>query len=101
MDHRTIDDIGRQAIDLTSGGNAYVFQNGYLREVKWANVNGIPMAVEQSGACKACTGKVVGSFRTIFTVVTSNGENAALKGGKLHANRKIRGIKQINYLKQC
>jgi len=49
MDHRTIDDIGRQAIDLTSGGNAYVFQNGYLREVKWANVIGIPMAVEQSG----------------------------------------------------
>lgn len=49
MDHQTIDDIGRQAIDLTSGGNAYVFQNGYLREVKWANVNGIPMAVEQTG----------------------------------------------------
>lgn len=33
----------------------------------------------------------MGSFRTIFARVTSNGENAALKGGKLHANRKIRG----------
>ncbi len=49
MDHQIVDDIGRQTIDLTSGGNAYVFQNGYLREVKWANVNGIPTAVEQSG----------------------------------------------------
>lgn len=34
----------------------------------------------------------MGSFRTSFTRVTDNGENAALKGGKLHANRKkIRG----------
>ncbi|KOS71806.1 hypothetical protein AEA09_00100 [Lysinibacillus contaminans] len=49
MKHQTIDDVGRQDIDLTSGGNAYVFQNGYLREVKWANVDGIPMAVEESG----------------------------------------------------
>ena len=49
MDHQIIDDIGRQEIDLTSGGNAYVFQNGYLREVEWSNVNGIPTAVEQSG----------------------------------------------------
>lgn len=49
MNHKTIDNEGRQDIDLTSGGNAYVFQNGYLREVKWANVDGIPMAVEESG----------------------------------------------------
>ncbi|MFJ7737497.1 DUF3048 domain-containing protein [Lysinibacillus sp. NPDC097287] len=49
MNHKTIDNVGRQDIDLTSGGNAYVFQNGYLREVKWANVDGIPMAVEESG----------------------------------------------------
>ena len=49
MKHRTIDNEGRQDIDLTSGGNAYVFQNGYLREVKWANVDGLPVAVEESG----------------------------------------------------
>ena len=49
MKHRTIDNEGRQDIDLTSGGNAYVFQNGYLREVKWANVDGLPVAVEASG----------------------------------------------------
>ena len=49
MQHQTIDDVGRQDINLTSGGNAYVFQNGYLREVKWANVDGIPIAVEASG----------------------------------------------------
>jgi len=49
MDHQIVDDIGRQTIDLTSGGNAYVFQNGYMREVKWADIDGIPMAVEESG----------------------------------------------------
>lgn len=49
MQHQTIDAEGRQNIDLTSGGNAYVFQNGYLREVKWANVDGIPVAVEDTG----------------------------------------------------
>lgn len=49
MKHRTIDNEGRQEIDLTSGGNAYVFQNGYMREVKWASIDGIPMAVEESG----------------------------------------------------
>ncbi len=49
MKHQTIDNVGRQDIDLTSGGNAYVFQNGYMREVKWANIDGLPMAVEESG----------------------------------------------------
>ena len=49
MQHETIDAEGRQDINVTSGGNAYVFQNGYLREVKWANIDGIPMAVEASG----------------------------------------------------
>ncbi|MGE7944021.1 DUF3048 domain-containing protein [Lysinibacillus xylanilyticus] len=49
MQHQTIDNEGRQEIDLTSGGNAYVFQNGYMREVKWSNIDGIPMAVEESG----------------------------------------------------
>ncbi|WP_196228848.1 DUF3048 domain-containing protein [Lysinibacillus sphaericus] len=49
MKHQTIDNVGRQDIDLTSGGNAYVFQNGYMREVKWANRDGLPMAVEESG----------------------------------------------------
>jgi len=49
MNHRTIDNVGRQEIDLTSGGNAYVFQNGYMREVKWANIDGLPIAVEESG----------------------------------------------------
>lgn len=49
MNHKTIDNEGRQDINLTSGGNAYVFQNGYMREVKWSNKDGLPMAVEESG----------------------------------------------------
>ncbi|GLC90441.1 DUF3048 domain-containing protein [Lysinibacillus piscis] len=49
MKHQTIDNVGRQDINVTSGGNAYVFQNGYMREVKWANIDGVPTAVEESG----------------------------------------------------
>ncbi|WP_341300553.1 DUF3048 domain-containing protein [Lysinibacillus sp. FSL H8-0500] len=75
MNHRTLDNVGRQAIDLTSGGNAYVFQNGYLREVKWANVDGIPMAVEQSGEpVKLMPGK-----SWIHFVPTSPGLQAMVK----------------------
>lgn len=76
MDHQTIDDIGRQAIDLTSGGNAYVFQNGYLREVKWANVNGIPMAVEQTGGDPV---KLVPGKSWVHFVPSSPGLQAMVK----------------------
>lgn len=50
MPHRTIDDKGRQEINMTDGGNAYVFQNGYLREVQWENDNGQLVAVESDGS---------------------------------------------------
>lgn len=75
MNHRTLDNVGRQAVDLTSGGNAYVFQNGYLREVKWANVDGIPMAVEQSGEPV----KLVPGKSWIHFVPTSPGLQAMVK----------------------
>jgi Protein of unknown function (DUF3048) N-terminal domain/Protein of unknown function (DUF3048) C-terminal domain len=38
--HKIIDDAGRRHIDLESGGNAYLLQDGKLREVKWENKNG-------------------------------------------------------------
>ncbi|MFK4998489.1 DUF3048 C-terminal domain-containing protein [Bacillus sp. N9] len=39
-DHRVIDAAGRKAIDLTSGGRAYVVQKGVYQEVEWKNQDG-------------------------------------------------------------
>ncbi|WP_175986596.1 DUF3048 domain-containing protein [Bacillus sp. Marseille-Q1617] len=38
--HRIIDSAGRRDIDLQSGGNAYLIQDGKLREVQWQNEGG-------------------------------------------------------------
>ncbi|MFD1849640.1 DUF3048 domain-containing protein [Oceanobacillus bengalensis] len=38
--HEVIDDAGRRAIDLESGGNAFLIQKGKIQEVEWANQNG-------------------------------------------------------------
>ena len=38
--HRVIDEYGRRAIDLTSGGKAFVWQKGMMQETEWKNVNG-------------------------------------------------------------
>jgi hypothetical protein len=38
--HRIIDSAGRRDIDFQSGGNAYLIQEGKLREVQWKNDEG-------------------------------------------------------------
>ncbi len=38
--HKIIDDVGRNDIDLTSGGKAYLLQKGKKIEVEWQNVDG-------------------------------------------------------------
>ena len=40
MDHEVIDNAGRKAIDLTSGGRGYLLQKGIRNEVTWENVGG-------------------------------------------------------------
>ncbi len=50
MAHRTIDREGRREIDITSGGKAYVVQQGMLREVNWKNRDGLLVAVEDDGS---------------------------------------------------
>ncbi len=50
MDHRIIDNEGRRDIDITSGGTAYIAQQGMLREVKWENRDGLLVAVESDGS---------------------------------------------------
>lgn len=38
--HSIIDNYGRRAVDLTSGGQAYLLQKGKMQEVQWKNVDG-------------------------------------------------------------
>ena len=38
--HKIVDDAGRRDIDLESGGNAYLIQDGKLRKVQWKNEDG-------------------------------------------------------------
>ncbi|GAA0598729.1 DUF3048 domain-containing protein [Virgibacillus siamensis] len=38
--HEVIDDAGRRAIDITSGGDGYLIQRGKIRKVQWENRNG-------------------------------------------------------------
>lgn len=50
MEHRVIDDKGRRDIDIHSGGSAYLFQQGMMREVRWENIDGVLTAVESDGS---------------------------------------------------
>ena len=49
MPHSIIDNVGRRDIDITKGGNAYVFQDGMMREIQWKNAEGLLVAVEEDG----------------------------------------------------
>ncbi len=44
-EHQTIDETGRQSIDLEAGGNAILFQAGKKQDIEWKNVSGmlVPM----------------------------------------------------------
>lgn len=50
MEHSIIDSAGRREIDITSGGKAYLFQQGIMREVYWENQDGVLVAVEADGS---------------------------------------------------
>jgi hypothetical protein len=39
-DHRIIDNAGRREVNLTSGGNALLLQNGVVQQVEWQSENG-------------------------------------------------------------
>ncbi|WP_404451329.1 DUF3048 domain-containing protein [Virgibacillus necropolis] len=39
-DHKVIDDVGRRAVDLTSGGEGYLIQKGKIQKVAWKNQDG-------------------------------------------------------------
>lgn len=49
MKHSFVDSYGRRDIDITSGGMAYVAQQGGIRQVEWTNNDGLLEAVELDG----------------------------------------------------
>ncbi|WP_164670138.1 DUF3048 domain-containing protein [Virgibacillus doumboii] len=64
--HEVIDDAGRRAIDITSGGNGYLIQKGKIQEVQWENRNGRIIPVKNGQPVGLVPGK------TWINVVPSN-----------------------------
>ncbi|WP_042225211.1 DUF3048 domain-containing protein [Oceanobacillus manasiensis] len=64
--HEVIDDAGRRAIDMESGGNAYLLQKGKVQELQWENREGRILPVKD--------GEVVGFMpgKTWINVIPTN-----------------------------
>ena len=56
-DHRTIDSVGRQAVDIESGGKGMLFQAGIAKEIEWENRDGILMPLENGVPVKLVPGQ--------------------------------------------
>ncbi|MGE7838767.1 DUF3048 domain-containing protein [Viridibacillus arvi] len=57
VNQSTVDQKGRQSLDLTSGGNGYVFQAGQKLDVKWRNVDGVLVPYANDQPVKLVPGK--------------------------------------------
>lgn len=55
--HRVVDDAGRREIDITSGGNAILLQNGMVRYVQWTNKDGRIVPTTSDGDVGLVPGK--------------------------------------------
>nr|WP_240050976.1 DUF3048 domain-containing protein [Metabacillus litoralis] len=57
MEHRIIDDYGRRGLNLTSGGNAILLQNGTKQEIQWENHDGRIVPVKDGEVVKLAPGR--------------------------------------------
>lgn len=55
--HQTIDAQGRKQLNLKSGGKAYLFQAGVMKEIEWQQVDGILVPVENGMPAMLVPGK--------------------------------------------
>ena len=62
--HKTIDNKGRKELTLTDGGNAYLFQAGVMKEIEWANVDGVLNPDGKWCSCKTCQRENMDQFCT-------------------------------------
>ncbi|WP_377891720.1 DUF3048 domain-containing protein [Alkalihalobacillus sp. R86527] len=70
--HQIIDDYGRRAIDLESGGSAVLLQEGVKTEVTWKNENGRITAVKDGSSVPLIPGQTWVNIVPELNVVTSN-----------------------------
>ena len=57
MNHQTVDQEGRLAIDLQSGGQAMLFHEGIARPIEWQKKDGFLLPMEQGASVKLTVGK--------------------------------------------
>ncbi|GGJ64616.1 DUF3048 domain-containing protein [Virgibacillus salexigens] len=55
--HQVIDDAGRRAIDMESGGNAYLIQKGVVQKLQWKNKDGRIVPVKDGKTVAFAPGK--------------------------------------------
>ena len=55
--HRTIDNVGRQSVDIESGGKGMLFHAGIEKEIEWENIDGILTPMENGVPAKLVPGK--------------------------------------------
>ncbi len=55
--HRTIDNVGRQSVDIESGGKGMLFHAGIVKEIEWENSGGILTPMENGAPAKLAPGK--------------------------------------------
>lgn len=56
-EHQTIDNEGRQAIDIKTGGKGLLFQAGKVKDIEWENINGQMTPVENGVPVELVPGK--------------------------------------------
>lgn len=54
---RTIDNVGRQSVDIESGGKGMLFHAGIAKEIEWKNIDGILTPMESGVPAKLVPGK--------------------------------------------
>lgn len=69
-EHRTLDDVGRRAIDLTSGGKGILFQSGIASEVDWENRDGQIIPVKDGAQVPLTPGQTWINIVPALTSVT-------------------------------
>lgn len=55
--HQVLDSVGRRSVDLNSGGKAYLFQKGIMKELEWKNKDGRMLPYEDGLPAKLVPGK--------------------------------------------
>ena len=68
--HQLLDSEGRRAIDLTSGGKAFVLQKGIVKDVEWKNQNGRMLPYENGLPMKLVPGKTWINIVPKMSIVT-------------------------------